>query len=174
MPKKTTVHEKAAFLRDGVFGANDGIITTFAVVAGSAGASLSSNIVIILGFANLLADGFSMGLGNYLGVKSQIEFQDKVGDNRRDEHSPVKHGVITFFSFVVAGLFPLLPFVFGVSNGFLVSAVVVAISLFVVGAFRSIYSRKNFFVQGIEMLFVGGFAAVVAYFVGFAIERYVL
>ncbi|MDZ4229821.1 MAG: VIT1/CCC1 transporter family protein, partial [Candidatus Veblenbacteria bacterium] len=62
------------YLRDFVYGANDGIITTFAVVAGVAGADLSATVVIILGFANLFADGFSMAMSNYLGEKSNRDF----------------------------------------------------------------------------------------------------
>ena len=62
------------YLRDFVYGANDGIITTFAVVAGVAGADLSARVVLILGFANLLADGFSMAMSNYLGEKSNRDF----------------------------------------------------------------------------------------------------
>lgn len=62
------------YIKDVVYGANDGIITTFAVVAGVAGASLSSTIVLVLGFANLLADGLAMALGNYLGTKSEADY----------------------------------------------------------------------------------------------------
>ncbi len=62
------------YLKDFVYGANDGIITTFAVVAGVAGADLSATVVLILGFANLFADGFSMAMSNYLGEKSSREF----------------------------------------------------------------------------------------------------
>jgi vacuolar iron transporter family protein len=62
------------YIRDLVYGANDGIITTFAVVAGVAGASLSATVVLILGFANLLADGLAMALGNYLGTKSEAAY----------------------------------------------------------------------------------------------------
>lgn len=54
-----------------VYGANDGIITTFAVVAGVAGAQLSPAIVLILGIANMLADGLSMGISDYLGERSE-------------------------------------------------------------------------------------------------------
>lgn len=54
-----------------VFGANDGIITTFAVVAGVTGANLPSSTVIILGLANMIADGISMALGDYLGERSE-------------------------------------------------------------------------------------------------------
>ena len=55
------------YIKDFVYGANDGIVTTFAVVAGVAGASLSSTVILILGFANLLADGLAMAIGNYFG-----------------------------------------------------------------------------------------------------------
>lgn len=60
-------------LADAVLGATDGIVTTFAVVAGAAGASLSAGVVVLMGFANLVADGFSMAVGNYLGARSQRE-----------------------------------------------------------------------------------------------------
>jgi len=172
--KKTSLHEKATLLRDFVFAANDGIITTFAVVAGSKGASLSSSVVIILGFANLLADGFSMASGNYLGIKSQIQFQKKSGDKIKDEHNPLQHGITTFVSFTLAGLLPLLPFLFKFSNAFEISAITVVLSLFIVGASRSRFSDNGFLKEGFEMLFVGGFAALVAYFVGFLLEKYVI
>ena len=48
-------------------------VTTFAVVTGAAGANLSPQVAIILGFANLLADGFSMGVGNYLSTRAESE-----------------------------------------------------------------------------------------------------
>lgn len=66
-----------------VYGAIDGAVTTFAIVTGVVGASLSPSIIIILGFANLLADGFSMAVGNYLAVKTQNEFIQK--ERKREE-----------------------------------------------------------------------------------------
>ena len=69
-------------LADGVLGATDGIVTTFAVVAGAAGASLSPTIVIIMGLANLIADGFSMAVSNYLGARSQQEYWQ--GERKRE------------------------------------------------------------------------------------------
>ena len=59
------------WIHDIVYGAHDGIVTTFAVVAGTAGASLPVGIVIILGVANLLADGVSMGAGAFLSMRSE-------------------------------------------------------------------------------------------------------
>ena len=62
------------YVADFVFGANDGIVTTFAVIAGAMGAALSSRVIIILGLANLIAGAISMGLGNYLGQKSKSDY----------------------------------------------------------------------------------------------------
>lgn len=70
-------------IQDFVYGATDGAVTTFAVVAGVVGAALSPSIILILGFANLLADGFSMAIGNYLGSKSQKEYMEK--ERRKEE-----------------------------------------------------------------------------------------
>jgi VIT1/CCC1 family predicted Fe2+/Mn2+ transporter len=66
-----------AYLGDMVYGGLDGIVTTFAVVSGVAGAQLGSGIVLILGLANLFADGFSMAVGAYLSSKSEQEYYDR-------------------------------------------------------------------------------------------------
>jgi VIT1/CCC1 family predicted Fe2+/Mn2+ transporter len=59
------------YLRDMIYGAIDGAVTTFAIVAGVAGAGLSVGVILALGVANLLADGFSMAAGNYSGTKAE-------------------------------------------------------------------------------------------------------
>lgn len=66
-----------AFLPEFVYGGIDGAITTFAVVAGSTGANLDIPVVIILGFANLIADGFSMSVGNFFSTKAEIDNYEK-------------------------------------------------------------------------------------------------
>ncbi|HSG96011.1 MAG TPA: VIT1/CCC1 transporter family protein, partial [Afifellaceae bacterium] len=66
------------YLRDWVYGGIDGAITTFAIVAGVVGAELSASIVLILGAANLLADGFSMAAANYTGTKAEIEDYQRI------------------------------------------------------------------------------------------------
>lgn len=76
---------EVSYLRDWVFGGIDGAVTTFAIVAGVAGASLSTNIILILGAANLLADGFSMAAGNYSGVKAERD------DYRRLREMELRH-----------------------------------------------------------------------------------
>ncbi len=172
--KNASVHEKAGLLRDAVFSANDGIITTFAIIAGSTGASLSSNIVVILGMVNLLADGVSMASGNFLGVKSEIEYEDAEGEHDHGGESPAKHGLITFVTFSLMGFLPLLPYVFNINPKFQLSAVIVGLSLFTVGASRSRITKKGWLKGGAEMLLVGGLAAVVAYTVGYLVNRYLI
>ena len=171
---KLALREKASFLRDFVFAADDGIITTFAVVAGSLGASLSPKIVLILGAANLFADGFAMASGNYLAVKSEEEYEEAEDKTRKYYHSPLPHSMITFFSFVIAGLIPLIPYFMGLKQSFYLAVVFVLISLFAVGAVRTRFTKKRWLGGGIEMVLIGGFAAVVAYFTGFLVDRYLV
>ena len=71
----STTHH--SYLRDFVYGGIDGAVTTFAVVSGVAGAELSSGIVIVLGFANLIGDGFSMAAGNYLGSRADLQVLER-------------------------------------------------------------------------------------------------
>lgn len=65
------------YIGDMVYGGLDGIITTFAVVSGVAGAQLGTNVILILGMANLLADGFSMATGAFLSSKSEQEYYER-------------------------------------------------------------------------------------------------
>lgn len=67
----------SGYIGDMVYGGLDGIITTFAVVSGVAGADLASNVVIILGLANLFADGFSMATGAFLSARSEQEYYER-------------------------------------------------------------------------------------------------
>lgn len=62
-------------IHDIVYGGNDGIVTTFAVVAGTVGAGMERYVIIILGLANLFADAFSMATGSFLSTKSEMDQQ---------------------------------------------------------------------------------------------------
>jgi VIT family len=73
MPRSRLQTVIGKYLPDLIFGANDGVITTLAVVSGVTGAALSTSVILILGFANLLADGFSMGASNVLSRRSDVE-----------------------------------------------------------------------------------------------------
>lgn len=71
-----------------IYGGIDGCITTFAVVAGATGAHFHNNIIIVLGLANLLADGFSMSVGSYLSSKAEGQHYQK---NKRTEYWSVEN-----------------------------------------------------------------------------------
>lgn len=75
---------KHSYLRDFVYGAVDGTVTTFAVVSGVAGAKLAAGIVIILGVANLIGDGFSMAISNFLATRADQEL--RVRARKEEEH----------------------------------------------------------------------------------------
>lgn len=222
---------RSQYLADGVLGATDGIVTTFAVVAGAAGAYLSPGIVIIMGFANLIADGFSMAVGNVLGARSQLEYwreerkrelweiehlpqaeQEEVrrlyqrkgfggqtleeivrtitSDKQRwveemmreelgiqeERVAPLMSGLVTFGVFVLAGFLPLLSYVFAFFSpsltpfSFILSVAVTAVALFGVGASRSFITRSSWWRSGLEILMVGGLAAMCAYIVGYLLR----
>jgi hypothetical protein len=78
------------YIRDVVYGANDGLITTFAVVSGVAGGSLSTLAVVVIGAANLVADGISMGVGNFLAIRAD-ERAREAADLPEQEAFPWKH-----------------------------------------------------------------------------------
>ena len=162
------------YLRDLVYGAIDGIITTFAVVAGVEGGDLSAVTVLVVGMANLLADGLSMAVGNYLSIRSH-EGMRAAQQLPEEEASPARHGAATLIAFVTAGAIPLLPYVFGASGteAFVAATLLTLLSLFTVGAARSAITTDRWLPAGLEMLILGAVVAAVAYGVGAAVRSLV-
>ena len=235
---ESTLHQQHSFfhrfqdyLGEFVYGGIDGSITTFAVVAGAAGAELSSAIVLILGFANLLADGFSMSIGAYLSSKSEQENYEKhkkveywevenlpeiereeireifrtkgfngqlleqatnviCSDKDRwvdmmmkeelgmikEQRSPFKIGAVTFISFLILGLIPLLIYVFDFiypiqQNLFLIACSLTFLAFVLVGYLKSYVTQTSVWKGVLETLLLGVSAAAVAYFVGDFLEK---
>lgn len=221
---------QGTYIGDIVYGATDGIITTFAVVAGATGAALSSGVIVILGLANLVADGISMGASSFLSNKSEKDFyqsqkkreswkienfpeiekeevrkilqkwgvteeriepalQDIVKDKNKwvdfilkeklDLHEsytrPINHGLTTFLSFVIAGFLPLMPYFIGapLEMQFEVAIISTFLSLFWVGAWRSLITDIFWLKSGLEMVLIGGIAAFMAFFVGWVLRALV-
>ncbi|HVZ72911.1 MAG TPA: VIT1/CCC1 transporter family protein [Polyangia bacterium] len=158
------------YLRDLVYGALDGAITTMAVVAGAAGAELSIRAGLIMGLANLVGDGISMGASNYLGLKSELE------QTARSvvEEAPWRHALATFVAFVVVGSVPLLGFVIGplVHVSILpVAAALTAAALLGTGACRAPFVDRPMWRSALEMFVVGAVACLAAYLVGAVAAR---
>lgn len=220
------------YVSDAVYGALDGIVTTFAIVSGVVGADLNPSIILILGFANLLGDGISMAAGSYLSEKSEQDYHRQEYEREKwevenfpkaekeeirqiykrkgfkgkqleeavetitsdkdrwidtmmveelgiieENKSPNTVALTTLTAFVVCGFLPLLAFVFihfvpsfDVIPPFTLSIIITSITIFVVGALRSLFIAKKWFVAGMEMLLVGGFASAVAYIIGYLLK----
>lgn len=79
-------------IADAVLGGIDGCVTTFAIVAGTVGAGLSAPVALILGFANLIADGFSMAVSNYESVRAQDELREEVRRSEEEHIALVPEG----------------------------------------------------------------------------------
>jgi len=162
------------YIRELIYGANDGIITTFAVVAGVAGGGLSLRVVLIIGAANLLADGLSMAVGNYLSIRSH-ESVLEAQELPEEETFPLRHAVATFLAFVAAGIIPLVPYMSRslTSDRFALSVVLTLTAMFAVGASRALIARVRWWKAGIEMLGLGAVVALLAYLSGRFVAQFV-
>jgi VIT1/CCC1 family predicted Fe2+/Mn2+ transporter len=155
------------YLPEFVYGSIDGTVTTFAIISGIAGANLDTAIVVILGFSNVLADGFSMASSNYLSEQSH---QDQ---NPADDHqSPVKTALATFISFITIGSIPVISYIVAEkiplfsNNAFLFAMICTGITFIGIGSVRGKISGKHPLRTSLETLAVGAVAAGVAYGVG--------
>ena len=176
-----------AYLGEFVYGSIDGSVTTFAVVSGSVGAGLDSAVIIILGLANLLADGFAMSVGAYLSAKSDRDNKLKNLNNQEnpervqnhlmlEEKSPVRMGFVTFLSFVCIGLIPITIYVIDFiepldANLFVIASVLTAIGFFFIGWLKSYVNQTTIWKGVLETLLLGILAAAVAYYVGDFLEK---
>jgi VIT1/CCC1 family predicted Fe2+/Mn2+ transporter len=158
------------YIRDLVYGANDGLITTFAVVSGVAGGALAPVAVLVVGAANLAADGVSMGVGNFMAIRA--DERARAAENLPElEAHPWKHGVATLIAFVVAGAVPLLPYVLpvGAVSRLAWSSGATFAGLFMIGAARSVVTRDVWWKGGLETLALGAAVALAAYGAGAAV-----
>jgi VIT1/CCC1 family predicted Fe2+/Mn2+ transporter len=158
------------YLQDIVYGANDGIVTTLVVIASVTGAAMPPAIILVLGVANLVADGFSMGTSNVLSVRSTL-----TAATRPRLIDASRNGVVTFAAFVLAGLLPLSAYLLPIAydTRFPAACILAGVALFAIGACRSVFSDRPWLVAGLEMLALGTIASAVAYIVGAAAAKLV-
>lgn len=125
------------------------------------GASLANRVVVILGLANLVADGLSMGASNYLARRStegELVARGEAG----------RHGLATTVAFVAAGVLPLAAYLLPLpeDDRFPVAVAIAGTALFAVGAARTLVTRRGLLRSGAEMLLVGSAAGALAYAIG--------
>ena len=146
------------YIPEFVYGAVDGTMTTFAVVAASAGAGISSAVILILGIANLIADGFPMG--------SARDTQKRA--------SPKIIGSVTFLAFVAVGSVPVLPYLFDVvavlkvpsTTLFYICSLLTAITFLTIGFIKGKVGKQSPWREAAITLLLGAVAAGLAYFAG--------
>jgi len=165
-------HKITKYLPEFVYGSIDGTVTTFAIIAGIAGAGLDTSIVVILGFSNVLADGFSMASSNYLSEQSH---QDQVDSTTH--LSPLKTASATFISFITIGSIPVISYIIAglipyfADKAFFFAALCTGLTFTGIGAVRGIVTNKHPVRSALETLAIGTVAALVAYAVGAFLEK---
>lgn len=150
------------YLPEMIYGSTDGLITTFAIVSSVAGSNMSNKVIIILGLANVLADGFSMGVSSFL--------SEKVKPNT----NPLKSGLVTFISFILIGVIPVLPFILSkkqkVDGLFKTSYIITGLLLFLIGTVKG-KDIKSKLINGSESFLLGACAGGLAYYVGLKLKN---
>jgi len=123
--------------------------------------------VLVIGAANLAADGVSMGAGNLLAIRADERARAAAGLPELERY-PWKHGLATLVAFVVAGAVPLVPFVFSraVDSRFALSAAATGAALFGLGAARALVTDDRWWKSGLETLGLGAGVALAAYGAG--------
>ena len=92
MKKRLLLAPRSQYISDAVLGGIDGCVTTFAVVSGAFGAGFPSTVAVVLGFANLIADGFSMGISNYESNTAKREFIESIRSTEERHIKDVPEG----------------------------------------------------------------------------------
>lgn len=154
-------------LKSIIYGGIDGIITMFNIVAGITGAKLKSKYIFILGFAVLISDGLSMGVGDYLSLNADIKKKDiHLQNSLTKDIKPLRNGIITFSSFVIFGFIPICLYYFiNGTNKHKFSKILISIiiSLFLLGTIQSIYTEELWYEAGAKLSVFGCVTAILAY-----------
>ena len=148
----------SSVLRPIILGGVDGVITSFAIVAGAHSGGFGTNVVFLLGLSSVAADGLSMGVSEYLSTVSSDGQRRAIGQ-----------GVSCFLSFVCNGVVPIVLY-YAVSGKVVSVAMFSLVQLMFLGSLRSYVSRENILVGLFQTSVLGGIAGAVAYGVGRAIH----
>lgn len=153
------------FLSEFIYGGIDGIITTFSIVAGSAGGNLPNLVIIVLGISNVISDGFSMAVSRYFSSKAEIE------QGLLKEKDAINSAIATFVSFVLIGIIPILPFIIykGRNIDIKISLILSLIIFFIIGYMKGHIlelEEKEKIKSGLRILFTGLLASLLAYYIG--------
>jgi vacuolar iron transporter family protein len=163
--------EHANTIRAGVFGVQDGIVSTFGLIMGVAGAQISAEAVVIAGVAGVVSGALSMGAGEYVSVRTQrelLEAGEEVADYENVD--PFRAAFANAGLFVAGGLVPLTPFLLATGRtAVIASTLVSALVLYATGAVLTRLTRRSPWRSGLRMLVIGGGSGLLAFLVGTAL-----
>lgn len=151
-----------SLLRASILGGVDGVITSFAIVSGSHAGKLGNDVVVVIGVSSLLADGFSMGISEFLSsdtVKILLDTKPKASTL----------GVVCFLSFVVCGFVPLA--VFFLTRNLLSVSMFALVELMILGSTRTRFSGEDVLKGFFQTTLLGAAAGGIAYAVGYAMKQ---
>lgn len=157
---KKLIGLKAERLRDEIFGATDGTISTLAVIAGVYGATNNNLLILVAGFSAMLAEAVSMGFSSYSGALIREEI------TKKKVHKPLSEGVVFWLATMGGGFVPLIPFLTPHIAHLAASVIFSTLFLFAVGAFAAKSIGNNVIMTGARTAAIGVIAAVITYFVG--------
>lgn len=156
------------YLPEIIYGGMDGSTTTFAIITGAFGAGFSTNVIVTLGIANLVADGFAMAIGNYLSVQTIMENNYK---------KPVDTANATFLA---VGAIPLLSYALSYvvnvdhNNIFMYACLLTILAFSIIGYLKSKINNTSI-VKGItETLLLGCIASLISFLLGYYLEKILL
>jgi len=155
---------KEAFVRNIVFGVEDGLVSTVGLISGIAVAGVPRATILLTGAVLIFVEAFSMGVGSLLSEHEGLEYEARkeipIGRSWRD-------GVIMFLSYFAAGIVPLAPYaIWGVNIAIWVSVVASLVLLFLLGIAAGRAAHIPVFKQGTQMFVLGGAAILLGVIVG--------
>ncbi len=151
------MYVKEGFLRNFVFGVEDGLVSTVGFVSGIASTTIERSAILLTGAVLIAVEGFSMGIGSFLSETSVHEWSRHV---IRSPRRSISGGIIMFISYLSAGLLVLVPYVVWGRGAEIISISVSLIALFFLGVFSAKISHLPTLRRGIRMTLIGGTAIV--------------
>ena len=156
------------YIKSFIYGGTDGIITMFNIISGVTGAGLDSNYIYYIGLASLLGDAVSMGFSDFLSTKAENKM-NLANNNNIEMNDPEKNGFVTFISFIIFGLLPLLTFIvsnkYFLNNKYINTLISTTISLFILGSLQTKFTKKKWYIGGISVTSYGLLASFITYII---------
>jgi len=158
------------YLRNFVFGVEDSLVSTVGLLSGIAISGASKESLFLTGMILICVEAFSMAAGSFLSEHSAEEYM-AAGKLKHDRS--LVAGVVMFFSYLISGLIPLLPYLFyPVDSGFWISITASLVALFILGLIDGRITKVPMWRSALTVMFVGGAAVALGVVVGSVLERF--